>query len=127
MTVVLDASALLAAVLGEAGHEQLAELTEPGCVSAVNMAEARTRLIDHGMEHDAVENSLSLISKVVVDFTDGDAAAAAALRPATKAAGLSLGDRACLALAQKLEATALTADRQWASVRLPSVKIEMIR
>jgi PIN domain nuclease of toxin-antitoxin system len=126
MVVVLDASVVLAAVLGEAGHERLFALNEMPFVSTVNMAEARARLSDHGMSDATIEDVLSLVSKVVVDFTDADAIASAALRDKTRAAGLSLGDRACLALARRLNATALTADRQWATLQLP-INVELLR
>lgn len=123
---VLDASVLMAAVLREPGHERLHDMEEPAYVSAVNMAEARSRLGDKGMDIVSIETSLSLISKVVVDFTDADAKAVARLRPTTRLAGLALGDRACIVLAMAKTAIALTADRAWASVNLP-IEVEFIR
>jgi PIN domain nuclease of toxin-antitoxin system len=123
---VLDASVLLAVVRGEKGHERVLRLRQAGYVSTVNMAEARSRLADYGMQAAAIEQSLSHLKLVVVDFSDAHAKAVAALRSATRAAGLSLGDRACLALAAALGATAMTADRTWSAVALP-VPVDFIR
>jgi ribonuclease VapC len=123
---VLDASVLLASILGEPGRERVLELEETAYVSAVNMAETRSKLSDKGLSADDIELSLDALDKVVVDFGDGDAIGVATLRKSTRTAGLSLGDRACLALAQRLGATALTADRNWSSVDIP-IKVEVIR
>lgn len=124
--VILDASVLLAAVFGEKGFERVLHLRQPGYVSSVNMAEARSRLADHGMQLEEIEQSLSLINKTVVDFTDGHAKLVAALRGETRKAGLSLGDRACLALATAMGGIAMTADRAWAALNLP-VQLDFIR
>jgi ribonuclease VapC len=123
---VLDASVLLASILGEPGRERVLELEETAFVSAVNMAETRSKLSDKGLSADDIELSLDALDKIVVDFGDGDAIGVATLRKSTRTAGLSLGDRACLALARRLGATALTADRNWSSVDMP-IKIEVIR
>jgi ribonuclease VapC len=125
-TLVLDASVLMAIIQLEPGHERLLNLDDSVLVSSVNMAEARSRLSDKGLKANEIENSLSLISKTIVDFTDEDARAVGNLREPTRKAGLSLGDRACLALAMANNAVALTADRVWAKANLP-VKIEYIR
>ena len=124
--VVLDASVLLAAVFGEPGHEVMLELSEPAFVSAVNVAEARARLADHGFDRASIDASIGLLNVAVVDFDAEQAALSADLRPQTRSAGLSLGDRACLALAQQRGAVALTADRAWADVAAP-VEIRLVR
>ena len=74
----------------------------------------------------ATRPGLALFDLDVVDFTAEQALASAELRPATRAAGLSLGDRACLALARSRKATALTADRAWNRAEL-DIEIEFIR
>ncbi len=123
---VVDASVVLAAILQEPGHEALLDLHEPALLSAVNLAETRARLVDSGFDRQSIDASLGLVNVQIVDFDAEQAAISADLRLATKPAGLSLGDRACLALAQKRDAVALTADRAWASVKTP-VTVRLVR
>jgi ribonuclease VapC len=124
--VVLDASVLLAAILEEPGHEAVLELSDPALLSAVNLAEARSRLVDHGFDRKAIDTSIGLFNMTIIDFDAELADISADLRPSTRSAGLSLGDRACLALAQKRGAVALTADRAWARIDVP-VEIRVVR
>jgi ribonuclease VapC len=124
--VVLDASVVLAAILEEPGHEAVLELRDPALLSAVNLAETRARLVDRGFDRESIDASMGLFNLQIVDFDAELAAMSADLRPATRAAGLSLGDRACLALAQKRGAVALTADRAWADIEM-SVKVRVVR
>jgi PIN domain nuclease of toxin-antitoxin system len=124
--VVLDASAVLAAILEEPGHEAVLELRDRALLSAVNLAEARARLSDHGFDRWSIDTSIGLFNLEVVDFDAEQAIASADLRPSTRPAGLSLGDRACLALAQQRGGLAITADRAWARVDLP-IEIRVIR
>ena len=98
-------------------------------ISAVNLSEVVAKLVDHGVPIEALIPALGHLGLKVHAF-DGDAAVrAGGLRAATKVFGLSLGDRACLALAQALGAVAITADRAWqnVAVSLPGIVVEMIR
>jgi PIN domain nuclease of toxin-antitoxin system len=111
---VLDSSAVLAVILEEPGAEQVESLLPGGIVSAVNLGEVTAKLRDLGMPEATVETVLSGL-QIDVRAHDRQAALAAGfLRPATRSAGLSLGDRACLALAATLGLRAVTADRSWA-------------
>jgi PIN domain nuclease of toxin-antitoxin system len=113
---VLDSSAVLAVILEEPGAEQVEPLLPGGIVSAVNLGEVTAKLRDLGMPEATAETVLSGL-QIDVRAHDWQAALAAGfLRPATRRAGLSLGDRACLALAATLGLRAVTADRSWASV-----------
>ena len=114
-TVVLDASALLAFLQGEPGEEAVAQaLQSQRClVTAANQAEVISRALDRGGEPAVIEQLLSGLGYEVIDCTAADGAQAGWLRTATRAWGLSLGDRLCLAAAQRLQAPVLTADRHW--------------
>lgn len=124
--VVLDASVVLAAVFLEPGHEEVLKLENTSLVSAVNIAEARSRLADHGLDRHAIDRSLGLIDMRVVDFDAEQAGLSSDIRAETRSAGLSLGDRACLALAMQRGAIAYTADRIWANIKLP-IEVKVVR
>lgn len=129
---VLDASALLAYLHEEPGAERVEEaLTTGSTISAANLAEVLGKLGDEGMDPAAVADKLrdrGLIGVVlaVEPVTDQDAVLIAQLRRPTKRVGLSLGDRACLALALRLDAPALTADGAWLDVEV-GAQVQLIR
>jgi ribonuclease VapC len=119
---VLDASALLAHLRDEPGADVVAEAIAGGAViSTVNLAELFSRVADRGddpakLAAELTESGLLDGAITVEPFTAADAIDAGRLRPLTRDAGLSLGDRACLALARRLDAPALTADTDWQGV-----------
>ena len=129
--VVLDASALLAVFREEQGHELVSNrIADGGLVSALNWAEVLSRLVDLGgdpHETAAMASPQTASGTIeVVPFGDREARESAKLRARTRSLGLSLADRAALALALARGLPVLTADRAWTSLRLP-VKIEVIR
>lgn len=116
---VLDASALLALLSREDGEETVAEAVEQGAVmSAVNLSEVAAKLAEAGASEEVIRRAIDTLSLEIVPFDAQLAYAAGTLRTATRAAGLSLGDRACLALAQHLQAEALTCDRTLSNLQL---------
>ncbi|MBI3665975.1 MAG: type II toxin-antitoxin system VapC family toxin [Acidobacteria bacterium] len=121
---VLDASVVLAFLNREPGFETIAALLEEAAISAVNVAEAATKLADKGANR--IQETIRELKLEIMDFDEHLAYRAAALRRATRKTGLSLGDRACLATAQKLGVPAVTADRKWAQLRL-DVEIQVVR
>jgi ribonuclease VapC len=130
MIHVLDSSALLAVSKGERGAELVIELiNSKDCViSSVNMAEVATRLLDLGLPTHELHRAVTQFGVDVIDFNQEQALACAALRPVTKSAGLSLGDRACLALAQLMQGCTVTADHAWEDLsEAVGVKVLMIR
>ena len=130
MIHVLDSSALLAISKGERGAEFVIELINSNdCViSSVNMAEVATRLLDFGLPAHELQRAVAQFGVDVIDFNQEQSLACAALRPMTKLAGLSLGDRACLALAKLMEGVAVTADQAWQDVRISAgVEVLMIK
>ena len=124
---VLDASALLVLLKGETGSERVIEaLMDGAAISAVNFSEVVAKLREGGMLEEAIHESLDSLELDIVEFDTEFAYQAGLLCPLTKSAGLSLGDRACLALAQNLNLPALTADRAWDGLSL-GIRIQVIR
>jgi ribonuclease VapC len=124
--IALDASALLAFLLRERGHERVRELLEGACMSTVNFSEVLGRFARAGQDVGLIAEKLLATPIELVEFSAEHAVIAAALAPATQAEGLSLGDRACLALARERRIPAITADRAWRRLDLDIV-IETIR
>jgi len=123
---VLDASAVLAWVRSEPGADQVDTVLDGAVFSAVNASETAQKLIQHGADGSWAISELSELGVIVTPFTSDDALAAAELWPYTRAAGLSLGDRSCLALAQRRNSPVLTADRAWQKIDV-DVDIQLIR
>ncbi len=124
--VVLDSSALLCLLNGEAGAERVAEALPSAVIGAVNLAEVVTKLRERGLSAEEVVEALGGLNLDVRPFTAVQAYATGHLRHATRSQGLSLGDRACLALAVELGAPALTADQAWGKVEAGAA-VEVIR
>jgi ribonuclease VapC len=124
---VLDASAVLAFINQETGHQRVAELLRAGAViSAVNLAEVATRLSEAGGSDTLIRAILGVLRLQVADFGVDLAYRTGTLRPPTRHLGLSLADRACLALAEQLDLPAVSADRAWGSLQV-GIQIEMLR
>ena len=124
--IVLDSSALLALLFFEPGCERVAELVPRSCMSTVNLAEVLGRLARDGRALDAALGQIERMRIVWVDFDRELAIGAAALLVPTASLGLSLGDRACLALARLRNLPAVTADRAWAQLDL-GIRVEVLR
>lgn len=126
MTVVVDTSAVLAALWGEPGGTRV-DLVLPGAsISAVNLAELIAKLIDRGGSAEQVDQVLAGLGLSVHAFDEASARHCGALRSSTRQLGLSLADRACVALGLDLAVPILTADRAWAGLDL-GIAIEQIR
>lgn len=127
--VVLDTSALLAILHEEPGSQMFTlqfDLLENAAMSAVNVAEAYGKLVGRGIgPGDAWEAVIAPIPEII-DFDKQQAKIAGGLLPETRSLGLSLGDRACLALAIALKAPIYTADRAWRKLSV-GVLIHVIR
>jgi len=125
---VLDASALLAVFLEEDGFRRV-EATLPGAlISAVNLAEVVAKLGERGVPAEEAESVVASFAPRVVPFDEAQAVVAGSLRAKTRAAGLSLGDRCCLALALSAGGHVLTADRAWTRVAAAvGVEVVLIR
>ena len=125
--IVLDASALLAVLNDEPGAEGLTlALLSGAVISTLNLAEVHSKLVGHGIDRDeAWEAALSPVREVEV-FSREQAKIAGGLISQTRQLGLSLGDRACLALGITLNAPVYTADKDWKKLKL-RIPIHVIR
>jgi PIN domain nuclease of toxin-antitoxin system len=129
---VLDASAFLAYLRDETGAEIVENALIDECyISIINWVEVLSKVVDLGESPEEIikrlrdegllENSLEIIA-----CNEEDAITIAKFRPLTKSTGLSLGDRACLALGKRLNLPVLTADKVWTSLSL-GITINLIR
>jgi PIN domain nuclease of toxin-antitoxin system len=123
---VLDASVVLALIQGERLQDSVHDILDGAVMSAVNLAEVLTRLTDVGMITSPATRALLRLLGRIEPFSAPRAYASAALRPQTTHLGLSLGDRACLALALELDADVYTCDRAWLKTSL-GCRIHIIR
>ena len=126
MTVVLDASALLAYLKGEPGGDRVDGVLAESVMSSVNWAEVVQKSIAVGVNVDGMLDDLQALGLVVEPFMPEDGELAGRLWEQTRQYGLSLGDRACLSLGLRLGVNVLTSDRAWASLNL-SLDIQVIR
>lgn len=124
--MVLDASALLAYLFAENGQQAVAAQIDACCLSSVNLCEVIARFVRDGHSAELVYQQIIGAGIEIVPFQGEDAALAAGLVAQTHKLGLSLGDRACLALALRRNLPAMTADQAWSELDLP-ITIQQIR
>ncbi len=124
--IALDASALLAFMFQESGHELVAPHLEDCCLSTVNLSEIIGRFVRDGHDAEAVLNKLLTTPIEIVPFSAQQAGVAALLLPLGKPLGLSFADRACMALAMTRNVPVLTADTIWQELDLP-IEINLLR
>ena len=122
----LDTSVIMAILLDESGRDTAARLAPGGILSSVNLAEIITKCIEKAVPPDIAQDYIRHSNIEIVSFDAAHAALAGDLFKVAKKGVLSLGDRACIATAMKLNAVALTADRAWSTLDLPC-QIELIR
>lgn len=123
---VLDSSAVLAYLQNEPGAQAVAEVLPESIISAVNMAEVVARLQDGGMPDHWISEVAEAFKDQTLPFGLATALICGRLRATTRDRGLSLGDRACLALALEMGLPVVTADRAWEGL-LPTVEVLFIR
>jgi ribonuclease VapC len=123
---VLDASAVLAVLNKEIGAELVVAALDDALLSTVNYAEVVSKLVERGVSQGEARAAVERIAIQVVDFDRPLADRTGGLRAETRHRGLSLADRACLALAEREGAPALTGDRKWLGA-VSHIEVRLIR
>jgi len=124
--IVLDSSSILARVKDEPGADVVNAALAEAAISVVNVAEILTKVSDWGLDAAGYVQNLTALGLEFVDLNFGRAALVAHLRAPTRTFGLSLGDRACLALGIERRCPVMTADRNWAKLDI-GIPIVLIR
>jgi ribonuclease VapC len=125
-SAVLDSSAVLAILNAEPGADVVIATLDDALLSTVNYAEVVTKIVERGGTYKEAEAALQLITATIVDFDLTLAQRTGALRVETLKRGLSLGDRACLSLAEREGVPAITGDRSWVGA-VSSVEVRLFR
>ncbi|WP_018871125.1 MULTISPECIES: PIN domain-containing protein [unclassified Thioalkalivibrio] len=126
MTTVLDASALLAFLHDEPGGDRVARALDGGCVSTVNWSEVVQKSLQSGVDVRGMQQEFMDVGLVFEPFTAQQAELAAQLWESSRRHGLSMADRACLALARDKALPVLTADRAWSQLDL-DIEVRSLR
>ncbi len=128
MTTVLDSSVIIAALKDEPGGDLVEQYVSSGLVSTANVAEVYSYAARAGKPVELVHTFLAYQGLEIVDLSREQAMVAGKLTTLTRSAGLSLGDRSCLALALERNCAVLTADRPWIQFAEPlGIEIKTIR
>jgi len=123
---VLDASALLCLLFNEPGAGRVEALLSRALVSVANYHEVLAMLVDRGVDPGEARMMLGQLDIEIIAADRDQADVGGALRSITREAGLSLGDRCCLALAQVRHATAVTCNPAWSALSV-GIEIEVVR
>jgi PIN domain nuclease of toxin-antitoxin system len=125
---VLDASALLALLRNEPGGDTVKSVLAESAIATANLSEVVAHYARQGASEPDIRRLLDPLPMTRAPLDEDLAFEAGLLIPSTRPAGLSLGDRACLALARRLGVPALTADRAWVGVaNAVGVQVQLIR
>jgi PIN domain nuclease of toxin-antitoxin system len=125
-SIVFDASVILAHLNSEPGADRAAAFLGDAIMCAVNYSEIVAKLVERGARVSLIQPALSRYGLQIVPFDEDLAERAGALRAKTKSFGISLGDRACLALAERSRLPVLTADRIWKDLDL-HIEVQILR
>ena len=124
---LLDASALLAWLNEERGAQEVETMLDRSAISTVNLSETLQKSLSKGVDVKGLRADLEALGISTIPFEAEDAETAAELWVQTRNLGLSIGDRACLTTAIRLDLTAVTTDKAWASIADPRLSVMVIR
>ena len=125
--VILDSSALLALIKNEPGSAVVEKLLGHVVMSSINIAEVATHLLNSTLTLDECRSCILPLVTSVVPFDQEHAFQVAVLRKPTKYKGLSMGDRACLALGIMKYLPVYTSDKVWADLNIEGLDVRLIR
>jgi PIN domain nuclease of toxin-antitoxin system len=125
-SAILDSSAILAVLNDEPGADLVIAIMDEALISTVTYAEVVAKLVERGSTSVEAQSALQSLALTTVDFDIALAQRTGVLRGETINRGLSLGDRACLALAEREGVPAMTGDSSWVDA-ISSVQIRLIR
>ena len=125
--VILDSSALIALIKNEKGADIVEPLLGKVVMSTLNISEAAGILIDLGMTHEECKSSIEPYIDLIVPVDMEQSFEMAFLKKLTKHKGVSIGDRACIALGIKMALPIYTADKIWGNLGLEGAEIILIR
>lgn len=123
---ILDASAFLALIQHESGHETVNQILPWAAISTVNLSEVIAKLTEKGGTDREIRQIIEVFNLASIPFNETHCFIAGLLRSETKSLGLSFGDRACLSLAIQRELVVITADKAWANLSI-GLEIRVIR
>lgn len=123
---IIDASAVLALLQAESGHEEVEASLPSSAISTVNLAEVVGNLHESGMPHEAIHSAVGALGLEITPFTEQDSYNINLLSATTRRRGMSLGDRPCLALGLRQKRPVITADRPWRGLNT-GVEVRLIR
>jgi PIN domain nuclease of toxin-antitoxin system len=118
---------VLASFYGESGAGTIDEILRGAAISAVNAAEVISKLVERGMPSGMARSTLIDTGIQIMPFDLDQAEVVGDLRGKTRSQGLSLGDRACLALAKQINGRAVTADRAWMAIEELGIETILFR
>lgn len=126
MRLVLDASAVLAWLHDEPGGDQVGEHLPDACISSVNWSEVVQKSLARKVNIEGMREQFMALGLSIESFDASQAESAGCFWSSTRKQGMSLGDRACLALAKEMSLPVLTADRAWKRLNL-DIDIRLLR
>ncbi|MBP7189682.1 MAG: type II toxin-antitoxin system VapC family toxin [Rickettsiaceae bacterium] len=113
---ILDSSAIIALIFEESGHEIACDALSNAIMSSINYCEVIS-ILSQKIPLEEIKPILQKLITKVIEFDEEDAFLCGALHQKTREYGLSLGDRACISLGEKLNVPVYTADRIWEKVQ----------
>jgi PIN domain nuclease of toxin-antitoxin system len=123
---ILDASALIAFLRNETGAERVREVLTKSGISTVNLSETLGKMVEYGNDLETAAYQVERLRIAVIPFDAEQARIAASLWKTTRSVGMSLGDRACLAVALQTSLPAFTTEKTWGECGI-GAKIVRIR